>query len=157
MDSRGWLWATKDCGTASVYDGTEWKHLNASNTNLPSHLGFGDITEDGNHDLWIGAAPAVRLRTKTLVGATEPSAKASSMLRVWPNPAERTLHIELPPGTSGLLELSDAQGRIVLQKNIIEGTGPQVQVDRGSLPAGLYFIRFMEKKGRQLSQKIIFE
>jgi len=156
VDSRGWLWATKECGNLSLYDGTEWRHFNPQTSNMPPNTSS-EIVEDAEGNLWLGSSPVLRLRTKTLVGATEPSLAASPNLRIWPNPAAQTLHLELPPSASGLLELCDVQGRTVLKKTIAEATGPLVQMERDGLPAGLYFLRFMEKSGRQFFQKIIFE
>ncbi|MFT3884523.1 MAG: choice-of-anchor L domain-containing protein [Flavobacteriales bacterium] len=67
--------------------------------------------------------------------------KSIGQLSVFPNPAENTLHVDLPSGMEGRTELQllDVAGRVVMQQ-VISGT-TQATLDLGHLPHGSYTLK----------------
>jgi hypothetical protein len=71
-------------------------------------------------------------------GSTGICDKEASLVKVWPNPNQGRLNIELPLNISlpASLRLSNAQGQVMISQNLDQLT--QV-IDLGTLPSGLYF------------------
>lgn len=65
------------------------------------------------------------------------------VIAIFPNPATDVVYIELKQGLSKnkSLQLTDALGRIVLEKTF---TGGKTELQRGELPAGIYFAQIVE-------------
>lgn len=65
-------------------------------------------------------------------------------LAVWPNPASDAVLVRLPGPGPGLLELFDAQGRVVLRHDMAQGTAT---IGLTRLEPGLYQCRFVSHEG----------
>ena len=68
-------------------------------------------------------------------------AHSHSSLRLFPNPAggQALVRWELPLPQNGSLQLFNAQGRLMLRREIEQGTS-EVALDTSQLPDGLYFL-----------------
>jgi hypothetical protein len=75
-------------------------------------------------------------------------------VRVFPNPAKGQVNVSFGEATFATIQLTDAMGRVVEQKNI---EGNTVSFNRGSLAAGLYFVRAQQANGNTVTKKLIFE
>ena len=71
-------------------------------------------------------------------------------LRIYPNPATSTLHVETPGGTPGILSIYDAVGRSISLPVIHQGT--KTDVNTSTLPNGVYTIRY--QSGAQVQTNI---
>jgi acetyl esterase/lipase len=77
-----------------------------------------------------------------------------NLLKAFPNPAVYLLNVELPPGSDGVLLLSDFTGKTVLS-HLLEPGMLQAQLSLESLPAGVYFLQLAATDGsRQQAAKI---
>jgi len=81
------------------------------------------------------------------VGYTE---NFSPGLKVWPVPADEKLFLELPDDAQWQITLSDALGRMVLQKNL---RGKKHELDLIALPPGIYLLQ--AKSGEKIVTKKI--
>ena len=63
---------------------------------------------------------------------------AETALRLWPNPAQRVVHVQAPGSESGEVLVSDLMGRRVLNVEHMPANGP---LDVSSLHPGIYLIR----------------
>ncbi|UYZ63108.1 glycosyl hydrolase [Hymenobacter weizhouensis] len=81
---------------------------------------------------------------------TRPASAAAGALRLFPNPAETELHLELPP-TVRLhhLAVTDGCGRTVLSCSATNS------LNIAALPAGLYVVRATTTDQRQLTQRFV--
>ena len=75
-------------------------------------------------------------------------------IKVYPNPATETVWLELPgtPAAKGLVRLFDPMGKVMLEKTV---NGPVVEIRRGLLPAGVYFVEW-RNGGAYVKGKILF-
>lgn len=71
-------------------------------------------------------------------------------LDIWPNPSTGTVHLKTT-AQGGSLELLDLQGR-VLERQQKVGHSASMSIDR---PAGLYFLRFTDRMGNSLVQRLV--
>jgi hypothetical protein len=97
----------------------------------------GDVT--GHHeqsDFWI-----VKLSPAPVSGSEEPG---YGSLQAFPNPAGDYLTLQAYAEEASLAaSICDAQGRVLLQENIVNGS----QLNVGALPSGLYFVRALGEGG----------
>jgi hypothetical protein len=70
--------------------------------------------------------------------------KTDIELRVYPNPADDVLYVQLPPGGNGkaIFFITDAAGKTVMKSNISNTN--QTVVDISKLPAGIYALRYQD-------------
>jgi hypothetical protein len=61
-----------------------------------------------------------------------------SQVKIWPNPVSDQLNVILPDRVSGMVEITDNSGRLLLRKAI---SGNQMQLDISMLKPGLYFLK----------------
>ncbi len=88
------------------------------------------------------------LRTSLGTAGTPLAARAAALpgaaptAQAYPNPATDVLHLRLPAAWAlpARAQLLDATGRVV--RTLPPATAPDVTVPRGTLPAGLYLLRF---------------
>jgi hypothetical protein len=97
----------------------------------------GDVT--GHHeqsDFWI-----VKLSPAPVSGSEEPG---YGSLQAFPNPAGDYLTLQASVEEASLAtSICDAQGRVLLQENVTNGS----QLNVGALPSGLYFVRALGEGG----------
>jgi len=75
------------------------------------------------------------------------------VLKVYPNPAVETVFFELPETQAGRrFEMTDATGKPVRSGDFSEKT---FRLERGVLPAGVYFFRIYAARGAAVSGKIV--
>jgi hypothetical protein len=152
----------------------EYKHVNGGAWGD----GAGGISEDeralgaagacavsgGNRTFTIPAAntaiilPAYRFNTCTVVfqtGVNELSTAAN--MDVYPNPAtsKTTVSFDNNNASSHTLELLNVTGQVVRAYGA--QTGTQFDVERGSLPAGMYFARLKNVKGESRTMRFILD
>ena len=75
-----------------------------------------------------------------------------SSFKVFPNPADNTLNVELAKGVNGTLTLFDMNGKAVLSQLV---SGSSVQMDISSLSAGNYVLRLVENGKASVGTQII--
>lgn len=71
-------------------------------------------------------------------------------LVVYPNPFSQELILRT--STSGIVEISDLSGRLIFQKKI---ESAESLLRLGSMPAGMYILKFTSSDGQSLSKKIM--
>lgn len=72
-------------------------------------------------------------------------------LKIFPNPVQDLLHIQMPGTETRWLRLTDLQGRLLWQSTCRDDMPP---LDLSSLPTGTYVLRVWNKKG-DFAQKLI--
>jgi hypothetical protein len=97
----------------------------------------GDVTStQAQSNFWI-----VKLSPVPVSGSEEPG---YGSLQAFPNPAGDYLTLQVSAeGTSLTASICDAQGRVLLQENVVNGS----QLNVGALPSGLYFVRALGEGG----------
>lgn len=85
----------------------------------------------------------------TPVSTTEPVA---DFMEVYPNPFSQSTMVRFGNGTHSL-QLISVTGQIVRAMENIRNN--QVEVKRGDLPAGIYFIKVRNEAGRELTKKVM--
>jgi Secretion system C-terminal sorting domain len=60
-------------------------------------------------------------------------------LRIYPNPTREQIFIEAPDPGTGMIELREVHGRIVLQSVL---NNPSYALDVSALPSGIYTVRW---------------
>ncbi|UOQ51720.1 T9SS type A sorting domain-containing protein [Hymenobacter cellulosivorans] len=114
----------------------------------------GDKTQIGygEEDFWL-----VKLQDATITGVRPTLTKEP--LTIYPNPAHNrlTLHLAAEAPRTGLrLSLLDALGRSVYAQPLGAG-GPDVSVEVGQHPAGLYLLRVEGPDGYAATQRVVLE
>ena len=75
-------------------------------------------------------------------------APTASALSVWPVPADDVLHFN--GRTPGILEIFDAQGRLVSSSIELRNSG---ELAVGHLPPGLYLVLLRDRSGALIAQR----
>ncbi|MCE3297280.1 MAG: hypothetical protein K0R65_2994 [Crocinitomicaceae bacterium] len=112
------------------------------NTDYLSSCFVNDIDSDGNLDLFVGGdLGGIFHLEHTLNGSLKVKeiAKEKFDFRLYPNPAQQLVHVQLNSKEGISLELVSALGQTVLQQE--SGNG-QLTFDVGALPPGIYFVLF---------------
>lgn len=78
----------------------------------------------------------------------------AASVRVYPNPAKGIVSVSFGEASFATVNITDAMGRVIEQKNI---DGNTVTFNRGSLSAGMYFVRAQQANGNTVTKKLIFE
>lgn len=81
---------------------------------------------------------------------------SAQTFKISPNPAGGQINIHLPNNFEAInCEIIDSYGR-VLQSQSIENVQTSLVVQRGTLPAGVYFVRLRNSKGWQMKERVVF-
>ena len=79
-----------------------------------------------------------------------------TLLRVYPNPTDDILFIELSGGAGiANMALYDLQGRVVGTRFIASATGASATVNMRDIPAGVYVLRVTDGNGKEYYRKIV--
>ncbi|MEO7081842.1 MAG: T9SS type A sorting domain-containing protein, partial [Flavobacteriales bacterium] len=70
-------------------------------------------------------------------------------ISIHPNPAQDRFVIDLGGfhGSTEAVQLIDAQGRMIMDKAILQGTGARAEVDVSAIPVGVYIVHLLTDKG----------
>jgi hypothetical protein len=82
-------------------------------------------------------------------------ASGNGALRIFPNPALDHINLELKDlkRTLQIVELRDVTGKVVLELN--GPFGERIQLDRGSLPSGVYWIRALDSVAHVITEQAV--
>ncbi len=72
-------------------------------------------------------------------------------VKVYPNPAEDWLYIELPTNDSGTYQLTGVSGQVVLEGSI----SGEVSIQTASIPAGVYLLQIATPNGKAINRIVI--
>ena len=102
------------------------------------------------------------LPTDTLVSSKsllQPDSLANdAALKVWPNPTDNHLNVELSGAEIANVALYDLQGRMVTGAGAHAGTPQQDEtatVNLRNVPAGVYLLRVRDAEGKEYMRKIV--
>lgn len=97
----------------------------------------------------VKATPSIKIPGGSVKGP-----ELSSLVKMYPNPAENNLVIDVTSETVlfNSVQIFNHLGQEVLQRDITRSTS-SIQV--GALPAGLYFVQLKAKSGEMYRQKIL--
>jgi len=90
------------------------------------------------------------------VGAVEELANSAFQLKIWPNPAVSSFSFEMPTQASGDVELTitDAAGRVWLDKSYARKTNTSGKVNIELLPPGVYVVQLESESGMAFGRLI---
>lgn len=75
----------------------------------------------------------------------------TTTLRVYPNPANEILQLQIPSGASQVVTIEDLSGRVVYLQKHVAGMNT---ISVADLPGGMYILRTTDVNGNSSSQKI---
>lgn len=123
------------------------------NWTMPANTCFGhrsgEITPDGKYYFTGGDGGFIVRHDLEAITTSlfNPRTLNISHLKVYPNPTDGMITVELPANTNeGAIELFDASGRM-LRAESIRFAGPTHQMNIQGLPAGVYQLRFTSTEG----------
>ena len=132
-------------------DGNTWS--SAYDDEMP-----GNIVVNGGGTVWFHVAPyfpgdvgsyllQLNIQAGPTVGIEDGLDLAN--ITIHPNPAQDRFVIDLGSfqGTSEAVRLIDAQGRMIMDKAILQGTGGLTEVDVSTIPVGVYIVHLLTDKG----------
>ena len=101
--------------------------------------------------------PAFRFNTCTQVLSGVNELSTASNMDIYPNPskANTTLTFDNPNSSSHSLEILNVTGQLV--RTYAAQTGSQFSIERGTMPAGLYFARVKNALGESKTVRFVFE
>ncbi|MCC3155726.1 SBBP repeat-containing protein [Hymenobacter sp. 15J16-1T3B] len=153
IDGAGqWQWATRGGGTGSsvgygvAVDGNGNAYVAGTYSYGP--LTLGATTLDGG----LGYNDTGFLaRVSTTVTATRAAAGRAQLAEAYPNPFGQTLAVQLPQGGPTELRLTDALGRVRLQRRVVAGAGQTVVLpEAAAWPAGVYLLTVRQGAQQQV-------
>jgi hypothetical protein len=98
----------------------------------------------------------VKLNPGTL--STSDQQNPKRVLKLWPNPAQDQLYVELPAAERAQsIQFIDGTGRTVLTLANRPVSENRLELDLSPLPAGFYLLRLSTRSGRVYSGKVIVE
>ena len=113
---------------------------------------FSDNLSDNNND----SPHADTLPSPKSMQTADSGTCADAALRVYPNPTEDILFIELSGGAGiANMALYDLQGRVVGTRFIASATGASATVNMRDIPAGVYVLRVTDTDGKEYHKKIV--
>lgn len=93
--------------------------------------------------------------TKSEVIAIDRNKTQEDRMRVFPNPTENVVYVELPEQLEeGFLQLTDTRGEILQEIRLREQSGKQIVMELDQVNSGLYLIRLVEENGTVTVKKI---
>ncbi len=91
----------------------------------------------------------------TLTSVSNEQLSVNSIVRIYPNPSQQELTIEILNGVKPKsITVTDATGKEIMK---INSTKPSTQVNISSLSAGLYFVKVQERDGSVTVKKFVKE
>ena len=137
-----WSWST---------DGNSW-------SNVFDDVMTGNITIPNGGTVWFQVAPyfaggmgtyllQLNIQAGGTVGIEDGLDLAN--ISIHPNPAQDRFVIDLGGfhGSTEAVQLIDAQGRMIMDKAILQGTGARAEVDVSAIPVGVYIVHLLTDKG----------
>lgn len=112
---------------------------------------FGICYED--EDYASETDPSAETRAKST--ATGDEGVSDTPLRVWPNPTDDLLFVELRGAEIASVALYDLQGRIMTGVCDTPLQKATTTLNMKSVPAGVYVLRVTDAEGREHQQKIV--
>jgi subtilisin family serine protease len=112
---------------------------------------FGICYED--EDYASETDPSAETRAKRT--ATGDEGVFDTPLRVWPNPTDDLLFVELRGAEIATVALYDLQGRVVETRHGTSLQGGTATVNMRNVPAGVYVLRVTDAEGKVHQQKIV--
>jgi hypothetical protein len=89
---------------------------------------------------------------QTLVGTTDLS--TAKNIKLFPNPMGKNAYLEFEGEGKHSVLISDQLGRVVRQYNAAAFVGNQLQIQKGELLSGLYFVTIQNEKGESAVVKL---
>jgi hypothetical protein len=77
-------------------------------------------------------------------------------MRLWPNPANDQIAIQLAPESAGQITLMDISGKIWIGQTKAFGT-ELVTLQTETIPVGIYILTFQASTGVRQTQKIVVQ
>jgi hypothetical protein len=134
------LTTTTPDNTSAEFSGTATLYALAKGGKL--FVGWSDGNLDNPRTVSVSSDTTFTASFATCEGSGIAEAQAASPLRVYPNPANTTLNVELENNvTGGTLALFDLNGKAVLSQAI---SGSSAQISLSALSAGNYILRLVE-------------
>jgi len=149
VDPNGKIWAGTYSGL-SVFDGAKWTNYTDSHTNPANNLQVLSIAFDSHGNKWFGTACGI-LKFDDLTASIS-SPYSQNEIRIWPNPANSYINIDLS-GQNSCNEISvfDSKGSLVLKKTVSLNN---VQLNISDFQQGLYFIRVNTGSNRLIKKLV---
>jgi hypothetical protein len=107
----------------------------------------------GDEDYASETDPSAETQAKRT--ATGEEGVSDTPLRVWPNPTDDLLFVELRGAEIATVALYDLQGRVVETRHGTSLQGGTATVNMRNVPAGVYVLRVTDAEGREHQQKIV--
>jgi len=76
-------------------------------------------------------------------------------IKIFPNPADGMVYIQLPPDVAGKLRVWNAAGQVMFHEEIRERAGQRLSINTAQWPAGIYFCTLQSDGGRA-SRRVAF-
>lgn len=114
-----------------------------------------DSTNDESMNAWgLKLDSAGCLKPGCAVGIERRSKKVVSELRVYPNPAQEHLYIELPDnkGAGSRLRIWNSRGRLMEEKRMV---GDKHRLDLSEYPKGVYFLQWGSSHRKRATHRFI--
>ena len=150
------IWARADNAPAPYIASGEYAYGGVGLLSSGSVVAGGIGNVDGKFVGWVvkvtadGCLDTIFCNT---ISAVEPSSEAVGQLKVWPNPAEEAVWIELQRVTGKTnLQILDAQGRIKYAQQFLQSP---VELDISSFPAGIYIVLLENDAGVFAREKLV--
>lgn len=128
-------------GTETFALGKEIKIFDLTNTNVDPESKFEAFdlppVDEGCH--WDTREVLTTGIIKVAEGNSIPLVTQSENIRIWPNPAENWIQVDLPGGTFAQIQIFDYSGKIVLAKDFDSSE----KIDVSSLEQGFYLVKVM--------------
>ncbi len=97
----------------------------------------------------------IRIQQQTTATSEEPDYKQVS---VWPVPASTHFTVVSKPDFRiAHLILTDGMGKQIFEQHYSDGTTAPLQVNRGNLPAGCYFLDIRSTSGLRIIRRVVFQ
>jgi len=119
---------------------------NAVNATIIKNISIGTIKNDD------GPVAAI---ISTLAASSNTMNRS---VKVSPNPATSSLHVELFDYTTNVtIQLINLQGKVMMQEKVQTGFTKyaQRQLNIGNVASGVYFLTVMDKKGNRQTEKVV--
>lgn len=153
---RGTIWQYNNIennlgGTFDLVDST----FQNIQDGVQSSIALADLNSDGFFEIITGNYRGGLSLYKRGTGPTGISTQLEIPIKVWPNPSNDNIFVQLPGVGSGIfiLELYDQTGRIV--SSISSRPGQIVQIQTEQLASGIYFLR--EASNQYKPSKVILQ
>ncbi len=142
IDAHGRIWAgvyvdyLVTVGGVSVYTGTTWSQYETAEGLAGPNVRR--LAVDADDDIWVSTSTGLTEISNVSIGMDENL--ASSGFGLFPNPVASNITVTMENGASTrhMLEVFDAQQRLVLTKGL---TADRTDLDVSTLDAGIYFAR----------------